>query len=94
MKPKSGHPSPGTYRGYELISMPPPSSGGTAMVQMLNILEGFDMGSLGHNSAPYIHRLTEAMRLAYRDRARFLGDTDFADVPIERLTSNAYADEL
>ena len=91
---KERTPVTGTYRGYELISMPPPSSGGTAMVQMLNILEGFDMGSLGHNSAPYIHRLTEAMRLAYRDRARFLGDTDFADVPIERLTSNAYADEL
>ena len=87
-------PIRGTYRGYELVSMPPPSSGGTAIVQMLNILEGFDMASLGHNSAAYVHHLTEAMRLAYRDRARFLADTDFADVPLDRLTSKAYADEL
>ena len=87
-------PIHGTYRGYELVSMPPPSSGGTAIVQMLNILEGFDMASLGHNSAAYVHHLTEAMRLAYRDRAQFLADTDFADVPLDRLTSKAYADEL
>ena len=87
-------PIRGTYRGYELVSMPPPSSGGTAIVQMLNILEGFDMGSLGHNSVAYVHHLTEAMRLAYRDRAQHLADTDFADVPLDRLTSKAYADEL
>ena len=87
-------PIRGTYRGYEIVSMPPPSSGGTAIVQMLNILEGFDMASLGHNSAAYVHHLTEAMRLAYRDRAQHLADTDFADVPLDRLTSKAYADEL
>ena len=87
-------PIHGTYRGYDLVSMPPPSSGGTAIVQMLNILEGFDLAALGHNSAAYIHHLTEAMRLAYRDRAQFLADTDFVDVPLERLTSKDYADEL
>ena len=87
-------PIHGTYRGYDLVSMPPPSSGGTAIVQMLNILEGFDMASLGHNSPAYIHHLTEAMRLAYRDRAQFLADTDFVDVPLDRLTSKGYADEL
>ena len=87
-------PIQGTYRGYDLVSMPPPSSGGTAIVQMLNILEGFDLAALGHNSAAYIHHLTEAMRLAYRDRAQFLADTDFVDVPLERLTSKDYADEL
>lgn len=87
-------PIHGTYRGYDLVSMPPPSSGGTAIVQMLNILEGFDMESMEHNSAAYIHHLTEAMRLAYRDRAQFLADTDFAEVPLDRLTSKAYADEL
>ena len=87
-------PIRGTYRGYELVSMPPPSSGGTAIVQMLNILEGFDLASLGHNSAAYVHHLTEAMRLAYRDRAQHLADTDFAEVPLDRLTSKAYADEL
>ncbi|MCY3706237.1 MAG: gamma-glutamyltransferase [Gammaproteobacteria bacterium] len=87
-------PIHGTYRGYDLVSMPPPSSGGTAIVQMLNILEGFDLAALGHNSAAYVHHLTEAMRLAYRDRAQHLADTDFVDVPLDRLTSKDYADEL
>jgi gamma-glutamyltranspeptidase/glutathione hydrolase len=84
----------GSYRGYDVISMAPPSSGGVALVQMLNLLEEYDLSSLGHNSAPYAHRLAEAMRLAYRDRARHLADADFADVPVHRLTSRAYADEL
>ena len=87
-------PLRGTYRGYEVISMPPPSSGGVAMIEMLNILEGYDLRALGHNSTSYIHHLTEAMRLAYRDRARFLADPDFAEVPVERLTSKTYAAEL
>jgi gamma-glutamyltranspeptidase / glutathione hydrolase len=93
-QPRERAPVRGTYRGYEIISMPPPSSGGVAMIQMLNILEGFDLAGMGHNSAPYIHHLTEAMRLAYRDRARFVADPDFADVPVERLTSKAYAASL
>jgi gamma-glutamyltranspeptidase/glutathione hydrolase len=91
---KERTPIRGTYRGHEIISMPPPSSGGIAMVQMLNILEGFDLRAMGHNSAPYIHHLVEAMRRAYLDRARHLGDSDFADVPIARLTSKEYAATL
>ena len=87
-------PVHGSYRGYDVISMPPPSSGGIAIVQMLNILEGFDLNGMGHNSADYIHHLTEAMRRAYRDRATYLADQDFADVPLHRLTSKDYAAEL
>ncbi len=84
----------GTYRGYEIISMPPPSSGGVALVTMLNILEGFDLAGLGHNSAPYIHLLSEAMRRAFRDRAHYLADADFVDVPVHELTSKAHGVEL
>jgi gamma-glutamyltranspeptidase/glutathione hydrolase len=91
---KERTPLTGTYRGYEVISMPPPSSGGIALIEMLNILEGYDLRALGHNSAPYLHRLAEAMRHAFRDRARHVADTDFADVPIARLTSKEYAAEL
>lgn len=91
---KERRPIRGTYRGYDIISMPPPSSGGVALVQMLNLLEGFDLKSMGHNSADYVHHLVEAMRFAFRDRARLLADMDFVDIPIERLTSKAYAAEL
>lgn len=81
----------GTYRGYDIISMPPPSSGGVAMITMLNILEEYDLASMGHNSAPYIHHLAEAMRRAYRDRAEYLADADFADIPTQMLTSKEHA---
>jgi len=85
-------PIRGTYRGYEIVSMPPPSSGGVVMVHMLNILEGFDLGEIGHNSALYLHLLTEAMRRAYADRANFLGDPDFnEDLPVAMLTSKEHA---
>lgn len=84
-------PVTGTYRGYEVISMPPPSSGGVAIVTMLNMLEAYDLASMGHNSADYIHHLAEAMRRAFRERATYLADTDFADVPIHRLTSKKHA---
>ena len=87
-------PVRGTYRGYDIISMAPPSSGGTALVQMLNVLEGFDVAAMGANSPAHAHHLIEAMRRAFRDRALFLADLDFADVPVERLTSKAYADEI
>ena len=87
-------PIHGTYRGYDVISMPPPSSGGTALVQMLNILEGYDLTGMGHNSAEYVHHLAEAMRRAFRDRARYLADSDFADPPLDRLTSKEYAADL
>lgn len=91
---KERTPIHGDYRGYDIIGMPPPSSGGIAVVEMLNILEGYDLAAMGHNSAPYIHHLAEAMRRAYRDRATHVADTDFAGVPIERLTSKAYAADL
>lgn len=93
-QPQERTPIHGTFRGYDIISMPPPSSGGTGLVEMLNILEGFDLAAMGHNSAPYVHHLAEAMRRAFRDRARYLADSDFADPPLEKLTSKSYAESL
>jgi gamma-glutamyltranspeptidase / glutathione hydrolase len=87
-------PVRGSYRGFGVIGMGPPSSGGVAVVQMLNILEGFDLAGMGHNSAPYLHHLAEAMRRAYRDRARWLADPDYVEVPVGRLTDKKYAAEL
>jgi len=84
----------GTYRGHEIFSMPPPSSGGVHVVQMLNILEGYDLNKMGHNTADYIHVLTESMRRAYADRSKYLGDPDFFDVPVDALTDRKYADHL
>ena len=87
-------PIRGTYRGYEIISMPPPSSGGVAIVEMLNMLERYDLAKMGKLSAAAQHLIIEAQRRAYLDRARFLGDMDFTPVPIKRLTSKAHATEL
>ena len=87
-------PVKGTYRGYEIVSMPPPSSGGVALIEMLNILEQFDLESKGQHSAEALHLEIEAMRRAYLDRARHLGDPDFVDVPVARLTSKEYARTL
>ena len=87
-------PVRGTYRGYEIVSMPPPSSGGVALIEMLNILEGADLKPKGLLTAPAIHFQIEAMRRAYLDRARHLGDPDFVTVPVERLTSKPYAHTL
>ena len=85
----------GTYRGYDIYAMAPPSSGGVALIEMLNILEGYNLEKIGHNSALYLHLLTEAMRRAYADRAWHIGDPNFnPDMPIERLTSKAYAEQL
>ncbi len=93
-KPVVREPVRGTYRGYELITMPPPSSGGVHIVQMLNILEQFPVGELGFGSADNLHLLAEAARLAYADRSKHLGDPDFYDVPVAWLTSKEYAREL
>lgn len=84
----------GSYRGYDVISMPPPSSGGVHLVEMLNVLEGFDLAALGHNSADYLGLLVETMRRAYADRSAYLGDPDFFDVPVAGLTSLDYAARL
>lgn len=88
---KERTPVRGTYKGYEIISMPPISSGGVALIEMLNILEPLDLKSKGLLTAPALHFQIEAMRRAYLDRARHLGDPDFVDVPVERLTSKAHA---
>ena len=87
-------PVKGNYRGYEIVSMPPPSSGGIHIIQILNILEGYPLKDYGQNSAQTIHLMAEAMQLAYADRAEYLGDSDFIDVPTSGLTSQAYADKL
>jgi len=85
----------GTYRGYDIYGMAPPSSGGVAMVEMLNILEGYNLKAIGHNSALYLHLLTEAMRRAYSDRAQYLGDPNFNPaMPLGYLTSKSHADKL
>ena len=79
-----------TYRGHEVISMPPPSSGGVALAQLLKGAESYEVGRMGHNSAAHIHMMVELERRAYADRASYLGDPDFVDVPVDRLVSNAY----
>ncbi|PFG08186.1 gamma-glutamyltransferase [Marinobacter sp. LV10MA510-1] len=93
-KPAVRTPVHGTYRGYDIYSMSPPSSGGVHIVQILNILEGFPIAEFGHNSASAIHHMAEAMKLAYADRTQYLGDTDFVDVPVAGLISKGYAEEL
>ncbi len=93
-KPVTRDPLRGTYREYTIITMPPPSSGGIALVEMLNILEGYDLAKLGHNSPEACHLLIEAMRRAFADRAEFLGDPDFVEIPTQGLTSKAYAKRL
>jgi gamma-glutamyltranspeptidase/glutathione hydrolase len=84
----------GTFNGYDIIAMGPPSSGGTVMLETLNILEHFDVSKMNRWSPDYLHLRIEAARRAYADRARWLGDPDFVSVPVARLTSKAYADTL
>lgn len=83
-------PLKGTYRGYEIVSMPPPSSGGVALLSMLGMLERHDVAALGHGSSDLIHLQAEAMRRAFADRAEYLGDPDFVDVPVAKLLSPDY----
>ncbi len=87
-------PISGTYRGYEVFSMPPPSSGGIHIVQILNILENFDLAKLGFGSADAMQVMAEAEKYAYADRSEYLGDPDFVKVPWQALTSKAYAKSL
>jgi gamma-glutamyltranspeptidase / glutathione hydrolase len=84
----------GSYRGYQVVSMPPPSSGGVHLIEMLNILEGYPAAVIGSGSATARHLELEAMKLAYADRAAYLGDSDSVDVPVERLISKSHATEL
>ena len=91
-QPVEQKPVHGTYRDYVVYAMAPPSSGGIALVEMLNILEGFDLKEIGHNSALYLHLLTEAMRRAFADRAEHIGDPLFnPEMPVDRLISKKYA---
>ena len=90
--PKERVPLRGNYRGYEIISMPPPSAGGAVLLEMLNILEGFDLKKLHPFSADYYHLLVETMRRAYADRAEYFGDADFVRVPIAGIIDKAYAE--
>lgn len=87
-------PVSGSYRGYQIFSMPPPSSGGIHIIQILNILENFDLAHMGAGSADAIQVMAEAMKFAYADRAQYLGDPDFVKVPVQALTSKAYAKTL
>jgi gamma-glutamyltranspeptidase/glutathione hydrolase len=88
--PAVREPLRGSYRGYEIVTFPPPSSG-IALLQALNILEGFDLADYGPGSSAAIHRIAEALKLAFADRAAFLGDADFVDIPTQRLISVEYA---
>ena len=82
----------GTYRGYDVYSAPPPSSGGVALIESLNILEGYDLGKLGNRSAASMHLTVEAFRRAYFDRAEFMGDPDFANIPVAQLIDKRYGE--
>ena len=91
-RPEIQEPVRGTYRGYTISDMPPPS-GGVTLVQVLNILEGYDLASMGHNSAEYIRVLSLALGAGFEDRGKYMGDPAFVDVPVEMLTSKEYAAE-
>ena len=93
-RPVLRRPVRGTYRGHEVVSMPPPSSGGIHLIQILNILEGFDLPAAGAGSAAAYHWMAEAMKPAYADRAAWLGDPDRVKVPVAGLVSKAYAAKL
>jgi gamma-glutamyltranspeptidase/glutathione hydrolase len=87
---KEREPIRGSYRGYEVISAPPPSSGGTVLIESLNILEGYDLSKMGNRSAQSIHYTTEAFRRAFFDRAEFMGDPDFSKIPVAQLIDKKY----
>jgi gamma-glutamyltranspeptidase / glutathione hydrolase len=93
-EPTVRKPLVGTYRGYEIVTMPPPSSGGAALLEMLNILEHYNLAELGPGSSGTIHLLVESQRRAFADRAEFMGDADFVKVPLEGLISKKYAADL
>ena len=88
---KVREPVVGEYKGYKIYSLPPASSGGTHLCEILNILENADMASLEVNSPEYVHMFSEAFKIAFADRAQYMGDTDFVDVPLDQLTSKEYA---
>ena len=101
VQPIIREPLQSSYEGMDLLSMPPSSSGGVAIIEMLNIMDAYEvrhpdirLEELGHNSPEYVHLMAEVMKHAFADRAEYLGDADFADVPVERLLSHEHADML
>ena len=90
-KPVWREPIIGHYRKWMVITMPPPSSGGIALIEMLNVLEKYQLGLMAHNSAAYLHLIAEAMKHAFADRAQYLGDPDFVQMPTDKLISKEYA---
>jgi gamma-glutamyltranspeptidase / glutathione hydrolase len=93
-KVKIRKPIVGSYKGYKVVSMPPPSSGGTHIIQILNILEGYDLKSMGAQSAKAIHLTSSAMQISFADRAAYMGDSDFAEVPVDKILDKNYAKSL
>jgi gamma-glutamyltranspeptidase/glutathione hydrolase len=93
-EPALRKPLSGSYRGYEILTVPPPSSGGVALLEMLNMLERYDLAALGYHSSDHIHLMVEVMRRAFADRAAYLGDADFVKVPVSGLISKNYASAL
>ncbi len=91
-EPTEREPITGTYRGYGIVSMPPPSSGGISLVALLNILERYDIAKLGWNTAETVHLMVEAERRVFAERSQYIADPEFFDVPVEVLTSKVYAD--
>ena len=87
-------PLVGTYKDVNIITMGPPSSGGVHVIQMLNILENFNLKKLGHNSIEYVNILTETMKHAYADRSLYLGDPDYYQVPVNKLINKTYANNI
>jgi gamma-glutamyltranspeptidase/glutathione hydrolase len=87
-------PVKGNYRDYEIISMPPPSSGGTILIEMLNILEGYELGKMERYGPEALHLISEAMKFAYLDRAKYMGDSDFSAIPVDELISKDHAQSL
>lgn len=93
-EPTVRKPLKGTYRGYEILTMPPPSSGGAVLLEMLNMLENYKLGEMQAGSSDFLHLLIEVQRRAFADRAEYMGDADFVKVPVEGLTSKKYASDL
>ena len=93
-RPVLREPLAGRFRDFEVLAFPPPSSGGVTLLETLNVLEGFELAQLGAGSSAAIHRIAEALKLAFADRAVYLGDPDFAELPVARLLDPAYAARL
>jgi gamma-glutamyltranspeptidase/glutathione hydrolase len=93
-RPVLREPLAGRFRGFEVLAFPPPSSGGVTLLETLNVLAGFELARLGAGSSAAIHRIAEALKLAFADRAVYLGDPDFAELPVARLLDPAYAARL